>query len=1051
MNRESTTCLRLLWVACSFVIASPSIAGDQPPAPGSSEDAGAFVGSKSCSKCHSRIYRTWRASRHSYSILTGEEAREAGYPLPVDGGKGTGHSTPIHDWKDVSYVVGGRQRIAYADQSGQVRDTSYHHRTGRWAGFPAKQMKDCGPCHFTGVGAGEPHAKDAALPESWAELNIGCESCHGPGGNHVQDLFDSDMPIDISSRQCGTCHTARGRVLPLDDLHDTHDLVQTWNSDRHVTGVRLHSHNGFCARCHSPYQGIFNAPPEEASVTRVFTESKQTITCIACHDPHDLTNPQYSRSQVSLGPPRAAKFHIYQGNDRDFESSDFKELKSRDQVCVQCHRGADRIDLEHANAGCSDCHNTFHRNRGAASLVAHDANRPALSCRGCHRDADHLMAILFGDSAFLEPKRIHNLERLPREAIAKYGFRAASVTPPRTAALANAVGRAGESRTPYSADPKKSSSETAEAIQARCEAPPAESRATQPGARAKSRATQMLESAPHAELANHASVRKRRLALEEHPDDSNAILGLALTYVELRAFEPAKEILALALANDSPRLLTSASGKSIDEKKRMFEDLQSIEAGLQPLLERPDMRVYALWLEGYVAIADGRPGDAEGHFDRALELAPENANLFFYRGIAQILRADPSAIDSLNRAIAIRRDHRGALVVMGLTYLQLDKRLSHPQRMLEEAIAEGSGGAEIRTILGRIYLRRGMTQEASCAFRTAIALNPDYIGARYSLAKTHRLDEDFDAAMDVYASIIDRWPDDFESHHRAGSLLKYRADEAAFRLLGAREKAPHAGTTAWRWNRQLAELRQESIDYGQRAGEFFGKSLRLRPDHLDSARQLCELHRRFARLAQARDCFAKLVQQHPDEWLHHYRLGTVLVEYGAFDEATESLQKAQAMAPIVGDIYLALALAFIRDERIDEAIATLEQGRIFEPFNPALYTNLGAAYATRGQLENARRALERSIELSTFPLPRLHLTYTNLALVHWREGRDEEAKRALKNALYAYPSYAYAQRLLDEMQSQDRARALDTTRPFVFNGSLERFGLVTTVAFDSQR
>ncbi|MCZ6623353.1 MAG: hypothetical protein O7B35_03810, partial [Deltaproteobacteria bacterium] len=57
------------------------------------------------------------------------------------------------------------------------------------------------------------------------------------------------------------------------------------------------------------------------------------------------------------------------GNDVDINTMDFKDLKTTEQLCVQCHRGADRIDLDHADATCTDCHNTFQRTRGAASRV----------------------------------------------------------------------------------------------------------------------------------------------------------------------------------------------------------------------------------------------------------------------------------------------------------------------------------------------------------------------------------------------------------------------------------------------------------------------------------------------------------------------------------------------------------------------------------------------------------------------------------------------------------------------------------------------------------
>ena len=110
--------------------------------------------------------------------------------------------------------------------------------------------------------------------------------------------------------------------------------------------------------------------------------------------------------------------------------------------------------------------------------------------------------------------------------------------------------------------------------------------------------------------------------------------------------------------------------------------------------------------------------------------------------------------------------------------------------------------------------------------------------------------------------------------------------------------------------------------------------------------------------------------------------------------------------------------------RLDDAVTTYERGAIHQPFNPALYTNLGAAYGSRGEYGAALQTLERSLDLATFPLPRLHLTYTNLALVHFREGRRQEARKALKNALRAFPNYGPARRSLETLTSTSGERLL---------------------------
>ena len=136
-----------------------------------------------------------------------------------------------------------------------------------------------------------------------------------------------------------------------------------------------------------------------------------------------------------MGPPAAPKRQVYRGNDDDFTTTDFDSFESTEQVCLDCHRGADRVDLDHANATCNYCHNTFNRNREAESRPFHDANDRRLSCRPCHADADHLISILHRDDDFLEPRHVHNLRTLPQTVIERYDFAYPGSRPKRWAAL----------------------------------------------------------------------------------------------------------------------------------------------------------------------------------------------------------------------------------------------------------------------------------------------------------------------------------------------------------------------------------------------------------------------------------------------------------------------------------------------------------------------------------------------------------------------------------------------------------------------------------------
>ncbi|MDX2198652.1 MAG: multiheme c-type cytochrome [Phycisphaerae bacterium] len=147
---------------------------------------------------------------------------------------------------------------------------------------------DCIRCHV--VGFGQPGGfVDRATTDALA--GVGCEVCHGPGRQHVENVNDETLrpPINLSSTLCGQCHTG---------VH--HPNFEEWESSGHavanqevaarmVAGSSVNS----CGQCHSGETfyaiNIENGEiAENAFVGRQPTEVLG-ITCVVCHDPHERT------------------------------------------------------------------------------------------------------------------------------------------------------------------------------------------------------------------------------------------------------------------------------------------------------------------------------------------------------------------------------------------------------------------------------------------------------------------------------------------------------------------------------------------------------------------------------------------------------------------------------------------------------------------------------------------------------------------------------------------------------------------------------------------
>ena len=129
--------------------------------------------------------------------------------------------------------------------------------------------------------------------------DVQCESCHGPGLEHVLDPAASNVPLapmevgaDLSFG-CGECH--RG-------TH--HPFVEEWEESGHadVSGYPAQNEGEGCYLCHSGEGAL-----QQLGVRADYLEKDDLlgsdhfaqITCVVCHDPHGSDNTGQLRLPIA--------------------------------------------------------------------------------------------------------------------------------------------------------------------------------------------------------------------------------------------------------------------------------------------------------------------------------------------------------------------------------------------------------------------------------------------------------------------------------------------------------------------------------------------------------------------------------------------------------------------------------------------------------------------------------------------------------------------------------------------------------------------------------
>lgn len=238
----------------------------------------------------------------------------------------------------------------------------------------------CGLCHEEVVAAFDrtPHARAPA----W-DPETGCESCHGPGEEHIDAGGDPEaivrpwlLPPTEASAGCLTCHRRReGHFLAGRALHALNDVgcLDCHSPHRAADDLLVSDPLELCSGCHAATAARFGMP-------RAHPLDERGEACVACHDPHAAgslrADPAGSmRSCEHCHFEKAGPFVYDHGtllvdgcaSCHEVHGSTNRHLLRHDSqvnLCYECHNAnvtpgwhsASRF----ANQKCTSCHEAIH-------------------------------------------------------------------------------------------------------------------------------------------------------------------------------------------------------------------------------------------------------------------------------------------------------------------------------------------------------------------------------------------------------------------------------------------------------------------------------------------------------------------------------------------------------------------------------------------------------------------------------------------------------------------------------------------------------------------
>ncbi len=282
-------------------------------------------------------------------------------------------------------------------------------------------------------------------------------------------------------------------------------------------------------------------------------------------------------------------------------------------------------------------------------------------------------------------------------------------------------------------------------------------------------------------------------------------------------------------------------------------------------------------------------------------------------------------------------------------------------------------------------------------------------------------------------------PEDAEASGKLGMLLDIydRKDVAAICYQRAHLLAPRAFT----WLYYLGSL-QASQGKKAEAAASLRAALKLQPDYLPAQLKLAEDLLTAGELNESRKIYEDVLKKHPDSAEARYGLGRILAAGGDLVAAVDSYRKACELFPSYGAAHYALAMAYRKlgkPEEAQENLRVYEQSKnivppVEDPLRDALrqldlgavsHLERGVALQQVGRLQDAIAETEEALRLD----PTLVQAHVNLIVLYGRIGDQEKAKEHYQAAVRLNPSqfpdayYNYGVLLVQEDKLDEAEKA----------------------------
>ncbi len=326
------------------------------------------------------------------------------------------------------------------------------------------------------------------------------------------------------------------------------------------------------------------------------------------------------------------------------------------------------------------------------------------------------------------------------------------------------------------------------------------------------------------------------------------------------------------------------------------------------------------------------------------------------------------------------RDQLQALIAKTF-FLMADRHLETALETISLAVEKHKDSAAALYWLGRVQAARHQTDAAIAAYDSVLQLNPRATDARVALAQLHLSAGRAETSVGLAKEVVASEPQNLSARLAVvrGLLAQKQLTPAQAELQALVAKQPDSAPVHAQMG-VLQTMKQDPVG----ARRSFERALQLDPASRESLNGLVSLDLQAKRTADARARVDQAVAANADDPTILMIAARTYVTTGDAKRGEELLRQVIEIDSSYFDAYSALGQIYVRQGRLDAALAEFEQLAQRDSKPVVALTFAGMILQARGRMPDARAKFERALQLD----PSAAVAANNLAWLYAESGQN---------------------------------------------------------------